>query len=87
MLFNSSQKLIVRKIFKFLSGIFDHVGKQLDKKTKFNFKTYDVTRWITNSYNTHIAQYLKSKGNQLMKFGQFVEYNGRNIYLQKSYGK
>ena len=24
----------------------------------------------------------QSKGNQIMKFGQLIEYNGRNIFLQ-----
>ena len=32
--------------------------KRLDKKNKVNFKTYGVTTWLTNNYNTHIAQYL-----------------------------
>ena len=26
----------------------------------------------------------RSKGNQTMKFGQVIEYNNRNIFLQKS---
>ena len=26
---------------------------------KVKFKVYDVTIWLTNSWNTHIAQYLK----------------------------
>ena len=25
---------------------------------KATFKMYDVTTWLTNNYNTHIAQYL-----------------------------
>ena len=25
----------------------------------------------------------QSKGNQTMKFGQLIEYNGRNIFVQK----
>ena len=29
----------------------------------------------------------RSKGNQTMKFGQFAEYNVRNIFLEKSYTK
>ena len=29
----------------------------------------------------------RSKGNQTMKFGQLVEYNMRNIFLEKSYTK
>ena len=32
------------------------------------------------------AIYLKNKGNQTMKFGQ-IEYNMRNIFLEKSYTK
>ena len=30
---------------------------------------------------------LRSKENQAMKFSQLIEYNNRNIFLQKSYGK
>ena len=29
----------------------------------------------------------RSEGNQAMKFGQFIEYNMRNIFLGKSYTK
>ena len=29
----------------------------------------------------------QSKGNQTMKYGQLIEYNKRNIFLQKFYGK
>ena len=29
----------------------------------------------------------RSKGNQAMKFGQLIEYNMRNIFLEKSYKK
>ena len=29
----------------------------------------------------------QSKGNQAMKFGQLIEYNKRNIFLQKLCGK
>ena len=51
-----------------------------------NFKFYDVTAWLTNNCNTHIAQYLeKIEGNQKMKFGQLIEYNMRSIFLQYSY--
>ena len=51
--------LLVVKIFKFLSWIFGHVEKRFDQKDKVNFKIYDVTTWLTNSYNKYIAQYLK----------------------------
>ena len=29
----------------------------------------------------------RSKGNQTMKYGQLIEYNMRNIFLEKSYTK
>ena len=29
----------------------------------------------------------RSKGNQTMKFGRFIEYNLRNIFVEKSYSK
>ena len=29
----------------------------------------------------------QSKGNQTLKFGEVIEYNNRNIFLQKSYRK
>ena len=30
---------------------------------------------------------LRSKGNQTMAFGQLIEYNMRNIFIEKSYTK
>ena len=37
---------------------------------------------------THIlANILRSKGNQTMKFGQLIEYNMRNIFIEKSFTK
>ena len=38
--------------------VFGRVGKRLDKKTKVNSEICDVTNWIINIYNTHIARYL-----------------------------
>ena len=43
----------------FLSWLFGHIAKRFDKKTKINFKIYDVTAWQINNYNTHIIQCLK----------------------------
>ena len=58
--FNFTLKaLFVLKIFRFLSRLFGQLPKQLDKKGKINFKFYDVTAWLTNNCNTHIAQYLE----------------------------
>ena len=55
----TSKGLFALKIFKFLYWIFGHLLKQLDKKDKVNFKFYDVTAWLKNNCNAHIAQYLE----------------------------
>ena len=52
-----------------------------------NFKIYDIKNWARNNCNTHIAQISRSKSNQTMKSGQSVEYNTRNIFIEKSYTK
>ena len=59
MLFISPQKLFSSKVF--LLTFFDHVAKRLDKKDKVNVKFYDVTAWLINICNTHIAQYFEKK--------------------------
>ena len=56
----TSNALFVLKMFKFLSSFFGNVSKRLDSDDKVNFKSYDVTAWLTNNRNTHIAQYLKN---------------------------
>ena len=54
----STKPLFTLKIFKFLFWLFDHVTQRLDQKDQVNVRFYDVTYWLTNSCNTHIAQYL-----------------------------
>ena len=85
----TSKALFGLKIFEFLSWFFGQVAKRLDKKDRVNFKFYDVTAGLTKNCNTHIVHYLKkwTKGNQTMTFGQLIEYNLRNIFLEKSYPK
>ena len=51
--------LFALKKLNFFPDFFGHVGKQRVKKAKVNTKTYDVTDWKTNNYNTHIARYFK----------------------------
>ena len=43
---------------------------------------YNVTNWETNSYNIHIAQYLKKLNNQTLKLRQF---NRINIFFFKNH--
>ena len=85
MLFISPQKLFL--FTRYLNWCLDFLvmyRKGLIKKMKVNFKFYDVTAWLKNNCNTHIAQILKSKGNQTMTFAQLIEYNWRTIFLEKS---
>ena len=45
----------VLKMFKFMCSLFVHAEKQLDLKGKVDFKIYNITAWLANNYNTHIA--------------------------------
>ena len=57
--------LFFLKIFKVLSLLFGKVEKQLDKKDNIKFRIYDVTTWLTNNHNTHIANaFSQVKDNQ-----------------------
>ena len=82
----TSKALFVLKIFMLLSWLFGQVAKRLDKKDQANFKFYDVTAWLT--IVIHILPNIsRKKGNQAMTFGQLIECNMRNIFLEKSYTK
>ena len=67
--------IFILEIFKFLFWLFGHVGKRLDKKPKINSKIYDVTNWVTDSYDTYIARYLK----EVKAISQM-----RNMFFEKS---
>ena len=51
--------LSILKIHEFLSWVFGDIEKTTWLERKVNLITHDVTAWLTNNYNTHIAQYLK----------------------------
>ena len=73
-------ELFVLKIFKILSWLFGHVAKRLDK-------FYDVTVWLKTIAMHILSTISRSKGNQTMKFGQWMEYKMRNIFHGKIYLK
>ena len=52
-----------------------------------NFKIYtsQTGKQVTTIHV--LTDVSKSKGKQAMKFGQLIEYNMRNIFLEKSYTK
>ena len=66
-----------------MSRLFSHVAKN-NWKEKVNFKIHDITTWFTSNCNTHIAQYGTKQGKQTMKFGQLIESNKINIFLQNA---
>ena len=42
-----------------------------------------LTTWETSNDNTRITNISRNKDNQTMKSGQLIEYNMRNISLEK----
>ena len=57
--------LFILDIFNFCTNFFVHVGKLVNDAMIY-FKLYDVVDWQTSNYITHIAEYLRRKGNQTM---------------------
>ena len=57
------------------------MGKRLDKKLKL------LSKFMTSQFNKQEVKVTRSRSNQTTKFGQLVEYNIRNIFLEKSYVK
>ena len=79
-----SKALFVLEIFTFLSCLFGYVEKRLDKKVKFNSK-FMTSQNGQQIITIHILPNTsRDKGNQAMKFGQLIEYNVRNFFLQIS---
>ena len=79
--------LLVLEIFTFLSWLFAYLEKRFDKKGMVNFNIYEVTDWTTNNTIHILPNNSRSKDNQTTKFGQLIEYNMINIFLEKSYTK
>ena len=60
MFFISPQMLFsFRRYLSFCLDFLVMYRKGLIKKIKVNFKFYDVTAWLTNNCNIHIAQYFE----------------------------
>ena len=52
-----------------------------------NFKIRDVTYWTTIPTVHILSNTSRGKCNQTMKFGQLIDYNIRNVFLEKSHTK
>ena len=62
-----------------------HAGKRLEHKV--NFKIYDVATLLSKIAMHILTNISRSKRNQAMEFGQLIESNLKNIFLEKSYTK
>ena len=77
--------LFVLKIFKFLSWLSGHVEKTgLIRNMGWTSK-FMTSQSASQTIAIHILHNISwSKTNQTIKFGQLIEYNKRNVFLQKS---
>ena len=79
---------MMKNAFYFTSFFFSNfcldVAKQLDWKDKATFKIYDITTWNKQLQYTYypISQEVKA-----MKLHQLIDYDMRNILLEKAYTK
>ena len=79
--------LFVLNIFKFLSSLFSLVKNSLIRKIRLISKSV-ASQPGQQTISIHIIPNIsRSKCNQTMKFGQLVEYNMGNIFVEKSYTK
>ena len=74
----------VLKIYKFLSRLFGHVGKTARLRITITSKFMTSRPGLQTIAILVLPNISQSKGNQTMKFRQLIEYNKRNIFLQKS---
>ena len=75
--------LYVLGVFTFLSWHLGYVEKQLDKKINSKFMTSQTGQQIITMHI--ICNISRSKDNQTMKFGQLIEDNMINFFLEKSH--
>ena len=82
-------KTLFLRYLNFCSDFFGHEKKRLGKKAWVNLKIYDVTNWIINNDDKHIAKCLKKQSqsdNEISSVNR-IEHNVKHIFLQKSYRK
>ena len=52
-----------------------------------DFKLYDVTGWTKDNTIHMLPIISRIKGNQIMKYGQLIEYNMNNIFFLKNHAQ
>ena len=79
--------LFVLKIFKFLSLLWSCRKNGLIRNISLAPKFMTSQPYLQTIAIHILPNISQSKGNQGMKFGQLIEYDKRNIFLQKLWGK
>ena len=71
-------------LFKFCPDFFGHERKRLDMKVKVSFKlmTSETRKQIITIHM--LPKISRSIGNLIMKFDQLIEFNVKNIFIEKS---
>ena len=77
------KSFFILKVLKFLSYFFPHVEKRLDYKGKVNSKIFGVTSGKQTILIHILPNILRSTCNQKIIFCQLIEYNMKNIFLEK----
>ena len=78
--------LLFLEIFTLLSRFFAYVEKRLEKKNKKNWliSKFMMSKTGQQIIAIHILHNVaRSKGNQVMKLGQFIKCSMINIFLQQ----
>ena len=79
--------LLFLRYLSFCLDLFFMYKNGLIRKIRLVLKFMTSQRGYQNNCNAHIANIPRSKGSQTMKSGQLIEYNLRNIFVEKSYTK
>ena len=76
--------LLILEIFTLLSRFFGYVEKRLEKKKLWLISKFMMSKTEQQIIAIHILHNIsRSKGNQVMKFGQFIKCSMINIFLQQ----
>ena len=76
--------LLILEIFTLLSRFFGYVEKRLEKKKLWLISKFMMSKTEQQIIAIHILHNIaRSKGNQVMKFGQFIKCSMVNIFLHQ----
>ena len=78
--------LFVLKVSRLLSWLFGHVEKNgLVRDVRLTSKIFDIATWKQTITIHVVCNILRSKCNEIMKFGQLIQSDLRNIFPEKNH--